>query len=228
VEAMKALPPSNNNTPLLTRTVFKKAPITLKVTISQTLRNIRRYILSGICLLASGMLIFVALSLNESKSTMMSQLFKTRLNYDIQVYFDNLPTDEYINEVFSINDTNITDKTLIKYLPSEMINTRNNKKETGLINGIKKDQNLIHIVDDYQKTIDVPEHGIVLSTYHAYLLDAKVGDVITANEVDLTVTAISNEYLYQVSYTAFDNYSPEHERGSLLVKVQNKDNFFNK
>ena len=85
VEAMKALPPTNNNTPLLTRTVFKKAPITLKVTISQTLRNLRRYILSGICLLASGMLIFIALSLGESKTTMMSQLFKTRLNYDIQV-----------------------------------------------------------------------------------------------------------------------------------------------
>ena len=226
-EAMKALPPSNNNTPFLTRTLFKKAPITLKVTISQTLRNIRRYILSGICLLGSGMLIFIALSLGESKNTMMSQLFTTRLNYDIQVYFDNLPDDEYINQTFA-NDTNITDKTLIKYLPSEMVNKRNNKKDTGLINGIKKDQNLIRIVDNYQDTIDLPEQGIILSTYHAYLLDAKVGDVITANEVDLTVTAISNEYLYQVSYTAFDNYSPDHERGSLLVKVQNKDNFFNK
>ena len=230
VEAMKALPPTNNNTPLLTRTVFKKAPITLKVTISQTLRNIRRYILSGVCLLASGMLIFVALSLGESKSQMMSQVFQTRLNYDVQVYFDNLPTDEYINETFLADDSNIEAKTLIKYLPSEMVNIRNNKKEVGLINGVKnyQYQDLIRIIDDYEKIIDVPEHGIILSTYHAYLLDAKVGDVIEANEVPLTVIAISNEYMYQVSYTNYDEYTPEYARGSLLVQVKNEDAFFEK
>ena len=174
------------------------------------------------------MLIFVALSLGESKSTMMDQLFKTRLNYDIQVYFDNLPTEADINLTFSSDDTNIKDKTLIKYLPSEMVNTRNNKKETGLINGIKNNQNLIRVIDDYQNVIKVPEHGIVLSTYHAYMLDAKVGDVIEANEVPLTVTAISNEYLFQVSYTNFDEYEPEYSRGSLLVKVNNEKAFFDK
>ena len=226
VEAMKALPPTNNNTPLLTRTVFKKAPIPLKVTVSQTLRNIFRYIFSGICLLASGMLIFVALSLGQSKSTMMSQLFETRLNYDVQVYFDNLPTDSEIDVMFPESDKNITSKTLIKYLPSEMINKRNDKKDTGLINGIKVDQDLIRIVDNYQVTIPVPEHGIILSTYHAYLLDAVVGDVITCNDVDLTVTAISNEYLYQVSYTNFDDYTPSNARGSLLAKVNNLNTFF--
>ena len=227
VEAMKALPPTNNNTPLLTRTVFKKAPIPLKVTVSQTLRNISRYIFSGICLLASGMLIFVALSLGQSKSTMMSQLFETRLNYDVQVYFDNLPTDEEISGMFPDSDKNITSKTLIKYLPSEMLNTRNEKKDTGLINGIKTDQDLIRIVDNYQETIPVPENGIILSTYHAYLLDAVVGDVIKCNDVELTVTAISNEYLYQVSYTHFDAYTPDYARGSLLAKVNDLNTFFN-
>lgn len=228
VEAMKALPPSNNNTPLLTRTVFKKAPITLKVTISQTLRNIRRYILSGICLLASGTLVFVALSLNESKSTMMNQTFSTRLNYDVQVYFDNLPSEEEIDEIFSSDDTNIISKTLIKYIPSEMINTSNDKKEIGLINGIKKDQELLRVVDDYQTTINIPENGIILSTYHAELLDAKVGDVIEANEIPLEVVAISHEYLYQVSYTNYDEYTPEYTRGSLLAKVHNENKFFEK
>lgn len=227
VEAMKALPPSNNNTPLLTRTVFKKAPITLKVSISQSLRNLSRYILSGICLLASGMLIFIALSIGESKVAMMNQLFETRINYDVQVYFDNLPTDEEINLTFN-DDSNIASKTLIKYLPSEMVNTSNNKKTTGLINGLKDNQDLIKVVDDYDRTIDVPKEGIVLSTYHAYLLDAKVGDIINANEVPLKVVAISNEWLYQVSYTSFDSYEPEYSRGSLLAKVKDQDAFFNK
>ena len=228
VEAMKALPPTNNNTPYLTRTVFKKAPIPFKVTISQALRNFSRYLMSGLCLLASGMLIFVAISLRESKNTMMSQLFETRINYDVQVYFDNLPDDAFIETNFPENDTNIHSKTLIKYLPSEMINTRNGKKDTGLINGVKADQDLIRIVDDYQHVIPVPEHGIVLSTYHAYLLDAQVGDIITANEVELEVTAISNEYLYQVSYTSYDEYTPEFSRGVLLLKVGNEKAFFDK
>ena len=225
---MKALPPTKNTTPLLTRTLFKKAPITLKVTISQTLRNFSRYILSGICLLASGMLIFVALSIGESKNTMMNQTFETRLNYDVQVYFDNLPSEEDINNTFLSSDTNITSKTLIKYVPSEIINTSNNKKTIGLINGLKDNQELINVVDDYQHTIDVPKDGIILSTYHANLLDAKVGDTITANEVKLKVTAISNEFLYQVSYVHFDNYNPEHARGSLLAKVKSEKEFFDK
>ena len=227
VEAMKALPPSNNNTPLLTRTLFKKSPITLKVSISQSLRNLSRYILSGICLLASGMLIFIALSIGESKSAMMNQLFETRINYDVQVYFDNLPTDEEINLTFN-DDSNITSKTLIKYLPSEMVNTVNNKKTTGLINGLKGNQDLIKVVDDYHTTLDMPKEGIVLSSYHAYVLEAKVGDIINCNDIPLKVTAISNEYIYQVSYTSFDSYTPEYSRGSLLAKVKDQDAFFNK
>lgn len=226
VEAMKALPPTNNNTPLLTRTLFKKAPIPLKVTISQTLRNLARYILSGICLLSSGVLIFVALSIGESKNETMSQLFDTRLNYDVQVYFDEYLSDEEVNNTFSSDDKNIIDKTYIKYLPSEIVNPNNNKKATVLINGIKKDQDLIRVVDDYHHVINIPINSIVLSTYHAYLLDAKVGDVIKANDVDSTVSCISNEFLFQVSYTNYEDYSPEYSRGSLLVKVHNQDEFF--
>lgn len=228
VEAMKALPPSSNETPYLTKTVFKNSPIVLKVSISQTLRNLRRYIISGICLLASGMLIFIALSIMESKNTMMDQLFNARLNYDAQVYFNDMPTDQQIEETFSVSDSNIISKTLIKYLPSEMVNQKNNKKTTALINGVKGDQSLIRTVSDYSRIIPIPEHGIILSTYHAYLLDAEVGDVILANEVPLTVTTISNEFLYQVSYTNFDEYTPQYARGSLLVKVKDQEAFFNK
>lgn len=228
VEAMKALPPSSNETPYLTKTVFKNSPIVLKVSISQTLRNLRRYIISGICLLASGMLIFIALSIMESKNTMMDQLFNARLNYDAQVYFNDMPTDEQIEDTFSVSDSNIISKTLIKYLPSEMVNQKNNKKTTALINGVKGDQSLIRTVSDYSRIIPIPEHGIILSTYHAYLLDAEVGDVILANEVPLTVTTISNEFLYQVSYTNFDEYTPQYARGSLLVKVKDQEAFFNK
>lgn len=228
VEALKALPPSKNETPLLTRTVFKHAPITLKVTISQTLRNISRYLLSGLCLLASGMLIYVALSLNASKEEMMNQLFSTRLNYDIQVYFDNMPSDAYIDEMFPSSDSNIKAKTLIKYLPSEMVNTRNDKKNTGLISGVKTDQNLLQIVDENNEIIPIVEDGIILSTYHAKLLEAEVGDVIKANDIKLTVKAISNEYLYQVSYTNFDGYEPSYSRGCLLVQVFDNETFFNK
>ena len=70
------------------------------------------------------------------------------MNYDVQVYFDNLPSEEEIDTYFSYEDSNIVNKTLIKYLPSEMTNSRNGKKATGLINGIKIDQDLLQIVDD--------------------------------------------------------------------------------
>ena len=132
----------------------------------------------------------------------------------------------YVDYTFPSDDSNIIAKTYIKYLPSEIVNTSNNKKITALINGIKDDQDLIRVVDDYQHVISIPENGIVLSSYTAQQLDAKVGDIITANDVELTVSSISNQYLYQVSYTNFDDYSPTYARGSLLLKVKDQDAFF--
>lgn len=225
VEAMKALPPMNNKTPYLVRTVFKNSPITLKISISQTLRNLRRYILSGICLLASGMMIFVALSLELSKRSMISQLYETRLNYDVQVYFDNLPTSEEIETYFK-DDTNIKAKTLIKYLPSEVI--FNDHEETLLINGISNDQDLLRVVSDYNDVMQIPDEGIVLCYYHADLLKCTVGDIIKINGIDVEVKAISKEFIYQVSYMSFNAASSENERGSLLVQTYDEKAFFEK
>lgn len=225
VEAMKALPPQNNQTPLLVRTAFKNSPITLKISISQTLRNLRRYILSGICLLASGIMIFFALSLELSKRTMVGQLYEVRMNYDIQVYFDNMPTLENI-ETYYGSDENIKAKTLIKYLPSEV--KFNGKEETFLINGISNDQDLIRVVSDYEQVMKVPNEGIVLSNYHAGLLNANVGDILTINGKEVEVKAISHQFLYQVSYMSFEAAYSENEVGSLLVQVNDVNAFFNK
>ena len=223
VEAMKALPPMNNKTPFLVRTVFKNTSITMKISISQTLRNIRRYILSGLCLLASGMMIFVAMSLELSKKTMIDQLYGTRMNYDVQVYFDNMPTQEDIMSIFD-GDDNITDKTLIKYLPSEV--KFNDIEETLLINGISNDQDLVRVVSDYDDLITVPDEGIVLCYYHADLLKANVGDIIIINDTEVEVKAISKQFLYQISYMSFNSASSSNERGSLLARVKDVQKFF--
>ena len=225
VEAMKALPPMNNKTPFLVRTLFKNTHITMKISISQTLRNLRRYILSGLCLLASGMMIFVALSLEVSKQSMLNQLYGTRLNYDVQVYFDNLPTEADIATYFD-GDENITAKTLIKYLPSEA--KFNGKEETFLINGINNDQDLVRVVSDYDQVIEVPNEGIILCYYHAYLLNASVGDIITINDSPVEVKAISKQYLYQVSYMSFNSATSSNQRGSLLARVKDTKAFFEK
>ena len=225
VEAMKALPPMNNKTPFLVRTLFKNTHITMKISISQTLRNLRRYILSGLCLLASGMMIFVALSLEVSKNSMLNQLYGTRLNYDVQVYFDNMPTEADIATYFD-GDENITAKTLIKYLPSEA--KFNNKEETFLINGIDNNQDLVRVVSDYDQVIEVPNEGIILCYYHAYLLNANVGDIITINDSPVEVKAISKQYLYQVSYMSFNSATSSNQRGSLLARVKDAKAFFEK
>lgn len=224
VEAMKALPPMNNKTPYLVRTVFKNSPITLKISISQTLRNIRRYILSGICLLASGMMVFFALSMELSKRSIINQLFEARQNYDVQVYFDAHASSDL--ESYFDNDDNIKAKTLIKYVPTEV--TYKDTNEVILINGIKSDQDLLRVVSDYNEIISVPEEGIVLSSYHANLLKCGVGDIISINDVDVEVKAISNEFLFQVSYMNYAAIDSTTERGSLLAQVKDINAFFNK
>ncbi len=224
VEAMKALPPMNNKTPYLVRTVFKNSPITLKISISQTLRNIRRYILSGICLLASGMMVFFALSMELSKRSIINQLFEARQNYDVQVYFDAHASSDL--ESYFDNDDNIKAKTLIKYVPTEV--TYKDTSEVILINGIKSNQDLLRVVSDYNEIISVPEEGIILSSYHANLLKCGVGDIVRINDIDVEVKAISNEFLYQASYMNYAAIDSTTERGSLLAQVKDINAFFNK
>ena len=235
VEVMKALPPSNNKTPYLTRTLFKNTPISFKVAVSQNLRNLRRYIISGVCILASGIMILVSLILGESKKEILNQLFETRMNYNLQVYLNDMPLDEegFINDTFKQDgnlDNNIEDIVLIKYSPFKFKN--GDKSIIGLVNGVKNDQNLLNIVENYDKKISIPEEGIILSNHFAKALDAKVGDTIIVNEKEVIVSKISNEFIYQVNYVDYDYFDTvagtTKYQGSLLVKAKNQDEFFSK
>lgn len=235
VEAMKALPPVNNNTPFLTRTLFKNAPIPLKVSVSQNIRNIKRYVISSICIFASVVMILVALVLGESKKAMLSQLFDARFNYDAQIYLDYLPADpdQYIKDNFYQDgklDPNIEQISLIKYLPAKLEFGTNSTVE--LINGIKSDEKLINVVSDYNNIIKVPNDEIILSKIHADKLGVKPGDIIKVNGVDVKVGMISNEYLYQVSYMDFDYIDSvmvyAEPQASILIKTSNTKEISNK
>ena len=236
VEAMKALPPSNNNAPYLVRTIFKNSPISFKVSLSQNLRNLKRYIISGVCILASGIMILVSLSLGESKKAILNQLFETRMNYNVQVYLNDMPDDEeeFINNNFKDIDgnldSNIKDMTLIKYSAFKFEN--GNKEIIGLVNGVKSDQKLLYVVDNYDKKISIPNEGIVLSNHFAKKLGANVGDTIIVNGVEIKVSKISNEFIYQVNYISYDNFDTiagtSKYQGSLLVNAKNENKFFSK
>ena len=66
-------------------------------------------------------MILVSLTLCESKKAILNQLFETRMNYNIQVYLNDMPADEegFISNIFNDSngnlDNNIEDITLIKY-----------------------------------------------------------------------------------------------------------------
>jgi putative ABC transport system permease protein len=234
-ESMKALPPSNNQTPYLTRTLFKNAPIPLKVSVSQNVRNLQRYVISGICIFVSGLIIMVAVSLGESKLTVIKQYFDARMKNDVQVYLSYLPDDldaYYLEAGIKDEEGNLSplidDITLLKYQPFGV--RHGDKNAIVLINGIEPDQDIINVVSSYYNVTTVPENGIVLSKYHADLLDAKVGDVITVNGAEVTVAGISDQYVFQVSYVSsdfFDKLPVELDpRASLLVKTRDDQAFF--
>ena len=170
------------------------------------------------------MMVFFAISLQIAKTTMVSQLYETRLNYDVQVYFNVAASDE-LDSYFD-NDDNIKAKTLIKYIPSEV--TFGDNEEVILINGVKSNQDLLRVVSDYDEVMSIPSEGIILSNYHAGLLGCKVGDIIDINGVDTEVKGISKQFLYQVSYMSYEAASSTSERASLLAQVKDVNAFFEK
>ncbi|MCR5078787.1 MAG: FtsX-like permease family protein [Bacilli bacterium] len=232
VEAMKALPPANNKTPLLTKTLLKSAPIALKVNVSQIIRNLRRFIMSTLCLTASGIMVLASISLLESRNNVIKQTFDTRLDYSVQCYFSLVPDnmDTFIADTFYENgvlDPNVEKVELMKYYPVTI--KYGDKDQIVLLNGVKEDSELLRVVSSSFDTLKIPATGIVLSKSHADGIGAKVGDTILVNEKETKVAAISEEWMYQVSYmsyTDFDTVLGGHDyQMSVLAKVKNNTAF---
>lgn len=227
-EAMKSIPPYSTKTPFLVRTIFKKAPITLKIMISQSSRNIRRVIFTIFGMAACATMIIVAFSASLSKNEIIDQTFRYRINYDAQVFLKEKPTQTLYDQLNA--DPNISDYTLMEYYSAQI--TFKNNKTNRIINALDPSSSLIRIPSYNMKyEIHIPENGIILSSNIASRLGAVIGDNVTIGNVELKVVDISKQLLEQKQYISLNTSSlleVADKRISIIAKTSNVDSLVQK
>lgn len=195
-EAMSRPTPSNEKIPYILKMITKKAKPFTKYSITTLLRNKLKFILSVICIAASVMMIFSALSFITSKNYILNQLYNERINYGAQVFLKDYPDEQLINELNEIEG--ISDIEIVDYYDIKI--TANDKEESVLINSLDINTNLIGIFDGKGNKLSIPEEGIILEEHTANKLGVKKGDKIYINNNPIEIVDISEQSINRIQY----------------------------
>ncbi|MBP3941760.1 MAG: hypothetical protein J6D00_09760, partial [Christensenellaceae bacterium] len=90
--------------PALVSFIFKKLPERFKLFLFAAFRNKLRYFISILCIVLTMFLIFTSVSFYTAKNYLTAHLFEERLNYDAQVFFENVVDAETMQQIRSSAD----------------------------------------------------------------------------------------------------------------------------
>lgn len=169
----------------------------LKYSLSSIIRNKTRFISSSFCLTASVILIFTSWAFYDSKNEIRDSLFKQRIKYDYQYFYNNEITDEDIKLLDNL-DT-ITDYEKLGYLKTTI--TFNDKQTGVTIKGIEDNSKLIGLYE--YESIDDIDKGIIIEKHIADKIGASLQDVVTINNKPYKIIGMVNEYVDRYCYVDF-------------------------
>jgi len=203
---------------LLSKIVSKASAYT-KINILTIFRSKRRLLISSLCLIASIFLITSSCSFHYSKEAIIEQLFDVRFDNDCQIVYSTYPDKDVIEQVKSIEG--VEEVETYSYYNVDI--TFNDKTENINMNGLPSNPTLLKIPDESNGII-TDFNGFILEKHIANNLGVKVGDYVLLDGVKTLVTALSNQYVYRVSYIPITDESLESKHnGILLCNLSNKE-----
>ena len=206
--------------PLLLRVINLK-PSTKFFTIS-FLRNKLKVIFTMLCVAVTIILIYTSLCFSVSKDNILDEIYKRRINYDAQVFFEYEVYDELLEEMKELDYVDSVE--LLPYYDVEIVNEKNNKKEKTVINAKNKDSNSVYIYNENNEKINVEDKGIVLEQHLADALEVKKGDIVKVNDIELKVTDISYQTAYRLQYISYEQAQDfEHKSYETIIVNLNKE-----
>jgi len=164
------------------------------------LRNKARFLFSVICLSASVMLIFMALSFGASKDRILTGYYEDRLRYDCEVFFSGDPTGEMMERLKETGYAREPEK--VRYY-KRVIRFGSASAET-LIQAVPAGTDKIRIYDHSEKELHLGKEGLILEKHLADEIGVKAGDEVMIDGVSFPVTDISEQHEGRVQYISLE------------------------
>ena len=207
-------------TPVMEKLTRAASPMS-KFSLITLLRNKKRFFFSVICVSATVVLIYSAMSFISSKNLMMHNLFDKSINYDCQIFFDGELSDEMYDEISGLEYVPEACRLDVYTAVIEFAG----KKQTERISSLPVGCTLCVALSEDGEVIDIPGEGIVLAKRCAESLGAQIGDTVFADGHEMNVTGISAQAMNPTNYISLEQAEvfEKCEYGSMLLNISEKD-----
>ena len=221
-EAMSRPAPATVSVPRLLRGLLRGASPMTKFSILSMYRNKKRFLLSSLCIASSTMLIFSAFAFITSKNFVLRQTFDERILYDCQVFFEEPPTDQFLDELNALDYVRSAQS--LPYCDAT-VSFGGGGSKRAVVNALDTGSELIGIYDAEGERLSVPADGIVLEKHLAQYLGAGVGDLVSVNGVPLTVQSITDQCVDRINYVSPKTAARlgEMTLGSVILRIDEAD-----
>ena len=204
---------------------IEKAPMNLKLSINSIAQNYRRFFVSVFSIFASMVIILLSLFFGVSKKELISQSVERRINFDAQIYYQEVISDEEFADLKKqafVNNNRI-ENCGYTYLEVE----KNGNKM--FIECLAYDENtkydLVQIPDSRgTKSQPLTSNGIIVPTTLAKELKIKKGDMVNINGKEVEIAGISKQYFHPIAYLSINELSRITDQYVSSVILDVKDN----
>lgn len=159
----------------------------LKLMFSAALRNRTRFAVSAVILFATALLINLALSIYTARNYIYTDFHPLRFGYDSMAVFEGGADDATLAAVGGLEEVERCERFSMLF---GRVEYGSNSVALHII-GVQPDAQLVSVYDMSGGKIAPTDVGAVLSINDAERLGCGVGDVITVNGQDVTVTELS-------------------------------------
>ena len=220
-EAMSRPAPATVSVPRLLQGLLRGASPMTKFSILSMYRNKKRFLLSSLCIASSTMLIFSAFAFITSKNYVLHQTFDERILYDCQVFFEEPPTAQFLDELNGLDYVRSAQS--LPYYDATVSFGGSSKR--AVVNVLDTGSELIGIYGTEGERLSVPADGIVLEKHLAQYLGAGVGDLVSVNGVPLTVQSITDQSVDRINYVSPETAAQlgEMTLGSVILRIDEAD-----
>lgn len=203
--------------PRFMRPVIKTLRPMGQVTVTTLLRSKGRFMASTVCMAASATIIYASFAFIASKNYTLHQIFEERLKNDCQIFFEELPAKELKEEMVELGYVDQVEE--VTYYQTSLL--AKGKSAQVIINGLTQNGTLIGITDASGRELRVKQGGIVLERHVADELGICVGDTLTFEGKDLTVTDLSDQCVNRIQYVSIEDadFLPKPDMGCLVCKL---------
>ena len=223
-EAMSRPAPSTVRVPgFLGRLTRRMRPMTA-FSVTTILRNPLRFIASTICVSATIMGIFSALTSLTSDEYFLYDFYERRIQYDCQIFYYDAVSNETMAQLEALGITEELQRAPI-YMAEVAFG---GKSEKTAITALEPDTELLRVYDRAgdRLALNALGDGIILEEHLAGRLGARVGDTVTVNgDRPMTVEDISFQCTSRSQYISLDSAESlgEASVSSLICRIAPSD-----